>query len=110
MNKTVNFIFLSLLFFGQIVVAHPEAKTMVCYHWLTENVGTNKGRLTTKYKYAAENNGSVFNKAGGGGEAAGPGLYCAKNTIDSRSYGDRVIKIEFVILLLIQEITVREIY
>ncbi len=65
-----------------------------CYHWLNE--GSSKF-LTYKYNYAKANAGELtFYTTGGNGAVAGPGLYCAKTPGDSYSYGDRVIRIEFV--------------
>lgn len=73
----------------------PDYPISHCYHWLEEN----KGYLTFKYDHAAKNNGELTfytTPATSKGSVAGPGLYCAKIPSGSYSYGNRVIKIEFV--------------
>lgn len=67
-----------------------------CYHWLEE---AGKGYLSTKYNYARNNDGDISfftTAATSNGAVAGPGLYCAKSPVGSYSYGDRVIRLDFV--------------
>lgn len=67
-----------------------------CYHWLDQQ---SDQYLTHKYQYANDNEGSLtFYTTPGtsNGSVAGPGLYCAKTPVGSYSYGDRVVKINFV--------------
>ncbi|MEN0059597.1 MAG: hypothetical protein AAGB31_12230, partial [Bdellovibrio sp.] len=72
----------------------PDMPIDHCYHWLNER--TDKF-LTFKYQYASKNGGEFsFYTTGGNGAAAGPGIYCAKTPIGSYSYGDRVVRINFV--------------
>lgn len=73
----------------------PDLPLSHCYHWLKSGVGY----LDFKYNYAAKNGGELTfytTAATSNGAVAGPGLYCAKSPSGSYNYGDRVIKIEFV--------------
>lgn len=66
-----------------------------CYHWLE----TTKGYLQYKYDFAKNNQGELTfytTPATSNGAVGGPGLYCAHAPISSTSYGDRVIRIDFV--------------
>jgi hypothetical protein len=73
----------------------PDFPITHCYHWLKSNLGY----LDFKFSYAKSHNGELtfFTTPGtSSGAIAGPGLYCAKSPSQSYSYGDRVIKVEFV--------------
>lgn len=94
----------ALLFFfvGELFLASaygnslkdPNIPISHCYHWLNERTSR---FLTYKYTHARSNGGELtFFTTGGNGAAAGPGLYCAKTPLTSYSYGDRVIRIDFV--------------
>lgn len=77
-------------------LADPNIPISHCYHWLNER--TNH-YLAYKYRYAAQNKGELTfftTPQTSNGSVAGPGLYCAKTPLTSLSYGDRVIRIEFV--------------
>lgn len=74
----------------------PNIPISHCYHWLDER---SKGYLSYKYKYSSQNKGELTfytTPQTSNGSVAGPGLYCAKTPLTSLSYGDRVIRIEFV--------------
>ncbi len=72
----------------------PHAPITHCYHWLDQ---ASKNFLSFKYTYAKSNGDELaFFTTGGNGAAAGPGLYCGKTPADSYSYGDRVIRVNFV--------------
>ena len=66
-----------------------------CYHWIKENEGR-YARLTYKYKAAETERGGLSFYTTTTGNRAGDGLYCGKTPLDSITYGDRVIRIEFV--------------
>ncbi|HWU44521.1 MAG TPA: hypothetical protein VN132_13815, partial [Bdellovibrio sp.] len=77
-------------------VNSPDYPITHCYHWLNERTAH---YLQYKYEYAAKNKGELtFYTTPGtsNGAVAGPGLYCAKTPIGSYTYGDRVIRIDFV--------------
>lgn len=74
----------------------PHVPISHCYHWLDEG---GHRYLKHKYAHAKDNKGELTfytTAATSNGSVAGPGLYCAKAPISSYSYGDRVIKVEFV--------------
>lgn len=72
----------------------PQLPIDHCYHWLDERTN---GFLTFKYGEAKRSGGEFsFYTTGGNGAYAGPGIYCAKTLIGSYTYGDRVIRIDFV--------------
>lgn len=69
-----------------------------CYHWL------NPAYLEEKIKHANAKGGEIsFYTTGAGGAQAGPGLYCAKSPSQSHTYGERVIRIDFVEDVVIQD-------
>lgn len=86
----------------------PERITH-CYHWIKEDL-ENKGFLSFKIDYAEKNNGDLTfytHENTSTGALAGPGLYCAKTIVMSAGYGDRVIRIDFVDDVKIQNTTER---
>lgn len=77
-------------------VSDPDMPLSHCYHWLNER---SNGYLAFKYNHASKNGGELTfytTLATSNGSVAGAGLYCAKTPVGSYSYGDRVIRIEFV--------------
>jgi hypothetical protein len=65
-----------------------------CYHWINE-AGNNF--LSFKYKWASEHSGEFsFYSTQGNGAMAGAGIYCAKTPAGSYSYGDRLVRLDFV--------------
>lgn len=93
--------FFIFTFISAVILSNPitsyaageDAEVMHCYHWLEDRTS---GRLQAKYQYAAQNNGQMLNITGSNGTNAGLGFYCAQSPISTRSYGDRVIRIDFV--------------
>lgn len=76
-----------------------------CYHWLKEGSG---GILTHKYNHAKEKHGELtFYGSNGNG---GPGLYCAKEIWQSISYGDRVVRVNFVDDVVLYDVESMNIY
>lgn len=74
----------------------PHAPITHCYHWLNEG---SKSYLSFKYTFAKSNGNELTfftSSSTSNGSVAGPGLYCGKTPIDSYSYGDRVIRVNFV--------------
>lgn len=93
----VSFIFQSVVFqaFANRI-NDPDLPLQHCYHWLNERTAK---YLTFKYQHASKNGGELTfytTAATSNGSVAGPGLYCAKTPIGSYSYGDRVVRIDFV--------------
>ncbi|MEN0059596.1 MAG: hypothetical protein AAGB31_12225 [Bdellovibrio sp.] len=86
-----------MAFYSQGALADQEAPIAIshCYHWLQSNLGY----LKFKLEHARDNdneltffsNPQTLNQAW-----AGRGLYCAQAPSGSFSYGDRVIRVEFV--------------
>lgn len=77
------------------VLTSPALPLSHCYHWLDASAGY----LEFKYQYAQKNQNELtfFTTPGTSkGAVAGAGLYCAKSPSQSHSYGDRVIRIDFV--------------
>lgn len=78
------------------VKSDPHLPISHCYHWLNES--SNK-YLAYKYSYASSHKGEMTfytDPSTSNGSVAGPGLYCGKTPGDSYSYGDRVIRVDFV--------------
>lgn len=65
----------------------PSVPVNHCYHWIKVQY------LSGKYDYAQNNQGALSFENSNGVE--GPGLYCAKTPLDSMTYGERLIRIDF---------------
>ena len=66
-----------------------------CYHWLDSKAGY----LKFKYDYARANQNELTfftTPASSNGSVAGLVFYCAKSPSESHTYGDRLIRIDFV--------------
>jgi hypothetical protein len=97
-KKLFSFIILSsVLLSGKSFANLPNASRIPidhCYHWLDERTS---GFLTYKYNEAKRTGGEFsFYTTGANGAMAGAGIYCAKTLIESYTYGDRVVRIDFV--------------